>query len=180
MVKSAVYNFIDLPIKPIDPTASKKISYTGVVEIVDLPEEPDVEVTHQQLISSKMVGSHGTFLHTLPLEAYTEVDEFDDAQEYQDSTCRRCRARNVQAGTQRAEDGRYVISVHHKAADLYGQEAAILCVTLGITASQCHMLTGRTTCWLRGSMVLEVGGGCKGCGAADFYESELHFGVGGL
>eukprot|EP00971_Amphidinium_carterae_P190622 3782922-Amphidinium_carterae.1 len=40
---SAVYSLVDLPIKPIDPTASKKLSYTCVVEIVDLPEKPDVD-----------------------------------------------------------------------------------------------------------------------------------------
>eukprot|EP00971_Amphidinium_carterae_P338167 6475378-Amphidinium_carterae.1 len=55
---------------------------------------------------------------------------------------RRCTARNVRAGKQRAEDGRYVISVHHNAADLHMQAAAVLCATVGIGAAQCHLLTG--------------------------------------
>eukprot|EP00971_Amphidinium_carterae_P037471 736828-Amphidinium_carterae.2 len=54
---------------------------------------------------------------------------------------RRCTARNVRARKQRAEDGLCVISVHHRAADLHMQAAAVLCATVGISASQCHMLT---------------------------------------
>eukprot|EP00971_Amphidinium_carterae_P238534 4735244-Amphidinium_carterae.1 len=69
--ESAVYKFADLPIKPIDPTASKKLSYTCVVEVVDLPEKPDVDVIHQRLTSCESSGVEPwTFLQALPAHQY--------------------------------------------------------------------------------------------------------------
>eukprot|EP00971_Amphidinium_carterae_P349953 6491313-Amphidinium_carterae.2 len=53
-----------------------------------------------------------------------------------------CTARIVRAGKQRADDGQYVVRVHHRAADLHMQAAAVLCGNIGISAAQCHMLTG--------------------------------------
>eukprot|EP00971_Amphidinium_carterae_P301198 5984002-Amphidinium_carterae.1 len=41
--ESSEYRFDDLPIKPLDLTGGKKLSYTIVLEITDLTEKPDME-----------------------------------------------------------------------------------------------------------------------------------------
>eukprot|EP00971_Amphidinium_carterae_P246691 4899634-Amphidinium_carterae.1 len=64
---SSVYGFADLPLKVIDPMASKKHPYTSIIEVLDLPDTPDLDVIHQRLTSSDATSDEPwAFLDKLP------------------------------------------------------------------------------------------------------------------
>eukprot|EP00971_Amphidinium_carterae_P256678 5096525-Amphidinium_carterae.1 len=64
----------DMPLKAIDPMVAKKHSYTCVLEVLDLPDKPDMDKILQRLSSSSTTGeTPWVYNEQLPTHQYIWV-----------------------------------------------------------------------------------------------------------